>query len=145
MKMSIFFLLIISMVILTGCPVSESVVLYNNSTETVIIELNEKTFTWPHKTEIKLAESGADIDWEDLYWQGELEYFPLLILSVGQERKKFKLIFPDLPKKFISDRRDGSRRYSLQLEDRMQLYIVPSNEKLPIREYSLKILLEPYQ
>lgn len=131
--------------LLCGCPVSESILMYNNSGSDVVIKLEERDFQWLAGSKVRIAEKNMTINWESLEWFGdpEVEYIPLLNLQIGEEDKTFGLVFPDLPDDYINP---GSiKEYFLQLDHDAHLYVVPSGSNFPVNDVLLKTRVEPFQ
>lgn len=128
--------------VLVGCPVSQSVLMYNNSGHKVVIELEDGKLGWLPGETLEITDNGAAISWEDLQWVGDphTEYLPTLVLNFHGKVRTYKLVFGALPSAYTATAK--GREFHLQLDEDGKLSLVPSGSKFPVIDDSLKLPVE---
>jgi len=130
-------------IILVGCPLSQTILLYNNTKSDSVIHLEDRQLIWKSGGKIQISDKNGDILWNDLEWRGDpsIKYTPLLTFTYGTNRNTYRLVFPGLAETYINSS-PGNIEYHLQLEESGLLYVVPTNQALPIKEKSVMIQAE---
>ena len=129
---------------IAGCPVSQSVALYNNGGSDVIVMLASRNVSWPVGSELLIGDNKV-VGWDSLRWVGDpnTKYVPQLTFCLEEACRTFQLIFSDAPKKYIGGSA-GSIEYYLQLEKGNDLYLVmPGKERPIIGDVTAMMQLEP--
>ncbi len=140
---SLFILLFI-----TGCPLRDKVILYNNSNEPISVIAETVSLEVPVNNRITISDSGADITWENLYWNSDKSqggFYPIVILLDSNHLKRsYTLLFSNnLPDNY-DKKIKGTRIRHLQYNNDGSLTAVPVEKSFPVTDPDLNIPLEKY-
>lgn len=142
--MRINILILFGAVFLTGCPLSQEILLFNNSGSNAEIILKKDKKIWPNEGTIDIADkSETGISWGQLTWKGvpKDNYYPVLTINCGEGSSSY-----DLSTLYSYDeakKQTGNLiNYRLQLEKNCDLYILTAGSDFggtPLNQY----LFEP--
>lgn len=127
-------LLFVISVALTGCPINEYLILYNNSNSHLVVKLEDKNVSWPPKTKLLISQSNGDINWDQLkLYKNTNESYPLLSIQNKNIIQTVKLNFPRLGLDYVRIV-NGRRESHFQFENDGILYIVPYDQLFPVTD-----------
>lgn len=133
----------VAMCLLTACPPSESLTIYNDSESERLLLLPAGEKPWRPKSVIIIADDRGDLSWEDLEWRGDpsVRYVPRLSIDCDGAEYSFEMIFPDMEDKHVGG--DGVRKYRLQLNQDCRFFLVPFEAAYPVQISPDSIEIKP--
>jgi len=137
------FLLVNLLFILAGCPIRETIEIYNNSHNSVIIHTEKKSVRLEAHSRLIIGSKDGQLTWDDLDWikdENKGIFSSLKIDNATGETVEYYLLFPDLPDDYV-DISEGVRRIKIQLEENGKAFLIPPNHDFPILDKSLMIAL----
>jgi hypothetical protein len=133
-------LILFGVIFLTGCPLSQEILLFNNSGSNAEIVLKNGEKIWPSGGTIGIADkSEAGVSWDQLIWRGvpKDNYYPVLTINCGEEFSSYDLsVLYSYDE--IKKQTGNSINYRLQLEKSCDLYMLTVGTDFgdaPLREH----------
>lgn len=126
--------LILTALLLQGCPMSMAITVHNNTKSEILVELKDGQMKWPPGASLRF-----DANMDRLQWVHEDNlYIPLLTLSRGGKVANYRLISArrPMPSEYIAHSpgkgfTSGTEEYRFQLEANGNLYVVRPGSPLP--------------
>lgn len=126
-------LLIVSALLLQGCPKGVNITLYNNSqNDLLVLNADKEPIQWRFGTILRMHGG----DWWLTIRNEKGHVIPLLAVREGMKSFDYKLSFYGLPDKYIGHSSGGAFtsstiEYNLQLEPDRNLYVVKRGDSFP--------------
>lgn len=121
-------------IFLTGCPLHEQVLLFNNSGSNVEVVFEEGVRILPSQSVIQISDdSEKGISWEQLIWvrSSEEGYFPILTVRCGNVSSNYNLASMYSYAE-IWNKKGDTIIYMLQLEKNCDLYMLEAGSEFSI-------------